>query len=481
MIQAAKTVMSEGSSDAVRASMVLLKASSDLAQATLIRLFEVAEKRMIEELARLTNNDLVTYHVEAALARIKAILEKLKKEATEQVEALVNAEIITGKCTSRIKSQDHELVSAFDLQSTDTSNSERIINQLLGQIYHAIDCAEQSIRMQVQAATVKASMSKEMSQDMEIAVSFPSITQGIGTSNTVDDVLAARPEKLTKEQQKELDKDPIKAAKKIAQDAYKQISFMRNQYVIGRREADLVRQKTLAAVAMKSATGQPMVNAERDLIASLLSEGITAFVDRGGRKWRLGVYANMAVRTTSRQSRNVGELYDDPEHDLYIIVDRHSNCPICSRYEGRVYSRSGTNPNYPALSDAFKKIDVNRPDGLGNTYLSIHPNCRHTIAKWVERARSPIEIEAMRRKSNPATNPFTNDPRTDKQIIQYKKREKVMAEEAASYRMYRKLLQFIPVKVLGAWATFNEHYKAKDGRYQEILKIYKEKMKNIKQ
>lgn len=477
MIIAAQTVMSKGSSDSVRASMVLLKASADLSHAHLIALFDEAEKRILAELARLKNADLVTYHVEAALARIHAILQKLKDDSAKEVETLVTAQIITGKCTSRIKSKDHELVSAFDLQSTDTSNAERIINQLLGNIYQAADSAEQSIRSKVQAACVKASMSKEYSQEAELAVVFPSIENKpyFGAIKEPLEPVA----KLTKEEQKELDKDPLKAAKKIAMDAQRQIKFMQEQYVIGRREADLVRQKTLAAVAMKTATGQSMVNAERDLIASMLKDGITAFVDRSGRKWPLGVYCNMAVRTTSRQSQNVGELFDDPEHDLYIIVNRHSNCPICSRYEGRVYSRSGSNPNYPPLSDAFKQIDPSKPGGLESTYLSLHPNCRHTLAKWVERAHTPIEIAAMRRKSNPATNPFDEDPRTEKQIEQYKERERVMGLEAASVRKYRELIQYIPANEIGSWVKFHKHFIMKDDWYKELLRRYKENKQKV--
>lgn len=479
MIQAAKTVMSKGSSDAVRASMVLLKASGDLAQSTLIMLFEKAEKMMIEELARLTNKELVTFHVEAALARIHKILEKLKKDAGIQVESIVKSQIISGKSASRIKSGNRDIVTAFDLQTDDYKNVDRLVNQLLGHIYHACDCAEQSIRVKVQAASVTASMTKEQGKNAQITVSFPSITQNAGTiqGDYIDNIQP--PKKLTKEEQKEIDKDPIKAAKKIANDAYKMINFMRNQYVIGRREADLVRQKTLAAVALKEASGQVMVNSERNLIESMLKDGITAFVDRSGRKWSLGVYCNMAVRTTSRQSLNVGELFEDPEHDLYIIVDKHSNCPICSRYEGRVYSRSGTNPNYPPLSAAFKKIDPNRPETLENTYLSIHPNCRHTLAKWVERAHTPLEIANMRNKSNPATNPFTVDPRTEKQIKEYKERERVMSKEAASIRKYRELCQYIPVKELGTWPNFNKHFILKDDWYKEKLAQYRNKKQNI--
>ena len=83
----------------------------------------------------------------------------------------------------------------------------------------------------------------------------------------------------------------------------------------------------------------------------------------------------------------------------------------------------------------------------------------------------------MREKSNPATNPFSVDPRTKKQIEAYNERQSVMAEEAASARMYRKMLQYIPVKVLGSWVDFHRHYMAKDGWYEKRLEEYEKARK----
>jgi hypothetical protein len=255
---------------------------------------------------------------------------------------------------------------------------------------------------------------------------------------------------------------------------------MRNMYVIGRREADIVRQQTLRSVALQEATGSGMVNAQKNLITSLMNEGLVAFIDRGGHRWTLGNYCNMAVRTTSAQASNLGEIFDDPEQDLYIIVDRKSTCPICAKYEGRVYSRSGTNPNYPPLKDAFSKIDPNGTDEIENTYLSIHPNCRHTIAKFVEKAHTPEQIEAYRKFSNPLTNPYSNDQRSQAEVKRYKERERVMGLEAASEREYRKLMQYIPVSELGSWITFHKHFLKKDDKYKKLLEKYRNAVQNSK-
>jgi hypothetical protein len=60
---------------------------------------------------------------------------------------------------------------------------------------------------------------------------------------------------------------------------------------------------------------------------------------------------------------------------LYQIVKIGSTCPLCAVYEGRVYSKSGTDPHYPPLARAFGKIDPAGSDDLSNTFLNIHPNC----------------------------------------------------------------------------------------------------------
>lgn len=475
ILESAEVLCSTGSPDSVRASMHLVKASADLAQAEMIKTFEQAQNDIIKELARLTNNDLVTYHVEAALMRVTITLGKLKGYIEPIAETLVKANVIMGKLRGRFGLPPSEFYSAFRLAEPETRRVELVVNQMLGQINHAVDNARQSVRNQVQAACVSAQSSKD-NQD-QVEVNFPSIeSQG----EDVPTALVKKEKKLTEKEKAELVKNPIKAAKNISQDAYKQIQYMRTMYVVGRREADIVRQQTLRSIALQEATGSGMVNAQKNLITSLMNEGLVAFIDRGGRKWTLGNYCNMAARTTSAQASNLGEIFDDPDQDLYIIVDRKSTCPICAKYEGRVYSRSGTNPNYPPLKDAFSKIDPNGSDEIENTYLSIHPNCRHTIAKWVEAAHTPEQIEAFRKFSNPLTNPYSNDPRSQAEIKRYKERERVMGLEAASEREYRKLMQYIPVSELGSWINFHKHFIKKDDKYKKLLEKYRITVQNSK-
>lgn len=474
ILESAEVLCSTGSPDSVRASMRLVKVSADLAQAEMIKTFEKAQNDIIKELARLTNNDLATYHVEAALMRVTITLGRLKGVIEPIAETLVKANVIIGKLRGRFGLEPTEFYSAFKLAEPETKRVDMIVNQMLGQINHAVDSARQSVRNQVQSACVSAQSDKNAQGQVE--VNFPTIES---SSENVA-LVQKKQKKLTEKEKTELLKNPVKSAKSITEDAKKQIQYMRNMYVIGRREADIVRQQTLRSIALQEATGSGMVNAQKNLITSLMNEGLVAFVDRSGRKWTLGNYCNMATRTTSAQASNLGEIFDDPEQDLYIIVDRKSTCPICAKYEGRVYSRSGTNPNYPPLKDAFSKIDPNGSDEIENTYLSIHPNCRHTIAKWVEAAHTPEQIEAYRKFSNPLTNPYSAEQRTEEEVKRYKERERVMGIEAASEREYRKLMQYIPVNELGSWITFHKHFLKKDDKYKKLLEKYRNLIKNNK-
>ena len=145
--------------------------------------------------------------------------------------------------------------------------------------------------------------------------------------------------------------------------------------LIGRIEPDVYRRVGLEQVALRQATGQGVYKQLPAFVEALRREGVTAFVDKAGRRWSLHTYCSMVSRTTSRQAEVLSVLTADPEQDLYRISVNGTTCGICAPYEGRVYSKSGTNPDYPPLAAAFGKQDPDGPDTLANTWLNIHPNC----------------------------------------------------------------------------------------------------------
>mgnify|MGYP003291320359 CR=1 FL=1 len=201
----------------------------------------------------------------------------------------------------------------------------------------------------------------------------------------------------------------------------------RNLYQVARLDNDIYRQSALASTAYTEALGKGAFYAGQSMEVAIRNHGITAFVDKRGRQWSLTDYCSMATRTTAHQAEVSAVLTKD-DHDLYQIVKIGSTCPICAPLEGRVYSKSGMNPNYPPLSLAFGKIDPNGGDDLSNTYLCIHPNCLHSLIKYTEMGKTDKQIQKMRDFSNPETNPLDVDPRSKKQIEAYRTKERNRAK-----------------------------------------------------
>ena len=236
--------------------------------------------------------------------------------------------------------------------------------------------------------------------------------------------------------------------------------------ILGRVEPDVYRQVGLEQVAAMQATGRGVSKTVPGFVEQLRREGVTAFIDRAGRHWSLHTYATMVTRTTSRQAEVLSVLSADPDHDLYIISSHGTTCALCAPYEGRVYSRSGTNPDFPPLAAAFGKVDPMGPDDLSNTWLNIHPNCLHVIMPWTAAGRTSEEIQKIKDFSNPRKNPFTVDPRSQKQIQAYRNKEKARAKWLNDYRQFERFRMTIPDDTPKTFNTFLKHKLQNDKKYK---------------
>ena len=225
---------------------------------------------------------------------------------------------------------------------------------------------------------------------------------------------------------------------------------------------------------MQQATGRGTYKILPEFVRELRREGITAFVDKAGRRWSLHTYCSMVSRTTSRQAEVLAVLTADPEQDLYQISSHNTTCGLCAPYEGRVYSKSGTNPDYPPLAAAFGKQDPAGPDTLANTWLNVHPNCLHSLIPFTEAGRSEEEIQKIRDFSNPRKNPFTRDPRTEKQINAYRKKEAARAKWLREYRTWESYRMTVGDPIPKTFATWQKHKAADDEKYKNWERLYRE-------
>lgn len=244
--------------------------------------------------------------------------------------------------------------------------------------------------------------------------------------------------------------------------------------LVGRVEPDIYRRVGLEQVALRQATGQGVYKQLPGFVEALRREGVTAFVDKAGRHWSLHTYCSMVSRTTSRQAEVLAVLTADPGHDLYQISSHNTTCELCAPYEGRVYSKSGTDPDFPPLAAAFGKVDPNGPDSLANTWLNIHPNCLHVLIPWTPAGRTTEEIQKIKDFSNPKKNPFTVDPRTEKQIKAYRAKEAARRHWLENYRQWERYRITLGDKCPKTFATFQRHKRADDEKYKEWMKLYRE-------
>ena len=215
-----------------------------------------------------------------------------------------------------------------------------------------------------------------------------------------------------------------------------------NVFTIARLENDPYRKLALEQILRQEAAGKPWIKSSQDLVKELETNGITGFTDKAGRKWSMQAYGNMAVRTTARQAE-VAALLTSDEYDLWQITKVGTTCPVCAPLEGRVYSKSGTNPDYPPLTVAFGKVDPYGSNDLSNTYLNIHPNCLHSLVKYTTIGKSADRIQKDKDFSSIEKNPLSRDPRTNKQIAAYREKEKnrqQLLRDMKQHKEYRSIL-----------------------------------------
>jgi hypothetical protein len=151
--------------------------------------------------------------------------------------------------------------------------------------------------------------------------------------------------------------------------------------MVGRRADDVLRRKGLQAATHQALRNLPEDYYGDELTRTYEKEGITGFVDKAHRKWNLSTYSNMVIRTTTGEAQNRAVANTVLGRGLDLVrVDEHPHEPdICTPYQGRVFSLSGTTPGYPPL----------------DRIPPFHPNCRCSILPARENFTDPAAQTAV--------------------------------------------------------------------------------------
>lgn len=165
---------------------------------------------------------------------------------------------------------------------------------------------------------------------------------------------------------------------------------------IGERSANILRdvvdayRSTITATTARVLTGvQSRRNAAQAAWARLTDRGITGFVDRAGRRWRLSSYVEMATRTASQRAAVTGQTdrLSAIGVGLVIVSNAAQECKLCRPYEGRVLAlgngKTGFVRHSHATEDERYGVDVKATLDQARAAGLLHPNCRHSVSAYL--------------------------------------------------------------------------------------------------
>lgn len=137
---------------------------------------------------------------------------------------------------------------------------------------------------------------------------------------------------------------------------------------VGRRIDDIFRREGLRAVA-ESLAKEATSSAPRDkMVNRLQREGVSAFTDSLGRRYRLETYAQMHVKTVTAEAENHGARNLILSRDFDVVTIGHPghyrHHPKCDDHHGKKFSLTGRS-DYPVLH--------------ADDIPPYHPNCEHFI------------------------------------------------------------------------------------------------------
>ena len=179
---------------------------------------------------------------------------------------------------------------------------------------------------------------------------------------------------------------------------------------IGRKAKGNLRAIGLEAAKVSTA-GIGEAAAIKEAVEKISSLGLENVTYKNGAKVSIKDYVRMATRTTTSAAINRATANQLQEYDRHLVrMSYHStSCPVCSPYQGRVYSMKENDKEYPYIGV------IN--DGAMLTYGVIHPNCSHRLLPYI------AELDDKADETKAVSNRSFEDNRTEWSKERYKKRQ----------------------------------------------------------
>ena len=150
---------------------------------------------------------------------------------------------------------------------------------------------------------------------------------------------------------------------------------------------DVYRDITARAVA----GGVTGVDTRREVTQQILNmaadKGITKFIAKDGKQWRMDTYGEMTARTALHRTALTGQItvWSDFGYTIVRVADAPRECPLCTPWENQLVSLDGTvgqvviddldgNPHTVTVKATLTQA---QEAGLH------HPNCRHGLDPYI--------------------------------------------------------------------------------------------------
>ena len=228
-----------------------------------------------------------------------------------------------------------------------------------------------------------------------------------------------------------------------------------------------LRRAGLEATGEKFASSSTLRQMQKNMIAKLQTEGFMTVQygsGKGAFQVPIDAYAQMVSRSTTREAGNIARETQLTEngYDLMKMTEHFPTCNVCAALQGRVYSISGKDKRFPALSTAFK-----------SGYRNVHPNCRHSVVPYIEELQTPEELEQEIAQSN---KPLVDNRPADERALYNKQQAQTRAfrQDRYQHERYKAALGEDAPKTFGAFRKL----KKADGEKWKFMQLdYKRRCK----
>lgn len=254
------------------------------------------------------------------------------------------------------------------------------------------------------------------------------------------------------------------AVSMIAQNAVDML--VESNHYFGRHYEDEYRKIGLEAINQKLSRGQTVKQSTANMIKLMHEEGMTCFIDKAGRKWKLDKYSNLVARTTTREATNTATINTSArfKHDLVIFSKHSPTCAACACIQGRVFSISGEDKRFPHLDNV---------PGFNKGFKTIHPHCAHALTFFIESLCSENELK---RHLKNAKLPLTGDPRSQAEVNKYNAAQLVKRKRNDDRREYEKYKEALPNIAPKTFSGYRSMKRFKSDNYLNLKSAYERRI-----